>query len=79
MTALMMACNCPQQTSPFDETYKIVKMLVENGANVKSINRKRMTALMFAANAGNLLVVKYLLPLSNKDALDNQKWTVSSF
>lgn len=79
MTALMMACNCPEQTSPFEETHKIVKILVENGVNVKSINRKRMTALMFAANSGNLLVVKYLLPLSDKDAVDNQRWTVSCF
>lgn len=79
MTALMMACNCPQQTSPFEESYKIVKMLVENGANVTTTNRKRMTALMFAANSGNLLIVKYLFPLSNKCAVDNQKWTVSWF
>lgn len=73
----MMACNCPPQTSPYEESYKIVKMLVENGANVKSINRKRMTALMFAANAGNLMVVKYLLPISDKEAVDNQRWNVS--
>lgn len=77
MTPLMMSCNCPEQTSSFEQSYKIVKILVENGANVKSINRKRMTALMFAANSGNLQVVKFLLPLSDKDAVDNQRWTVS--
>lgn len=77
MTTLMMACNCPSDTSPYEETYKIVKILIENGANAKSINRKRINALMFAANAGNLMVVKYLFPLSDTKAVDNQRWTVS--
>ncbi|CAH1999900.1 unnamed protein product [Acanthoscelides obtectus] len=73
-TALMMACNCPSQTSPYSDTMKIIKLLVEKGANVKSINHKRMTALMLAASNGHLVAVKYLLPLSNKDAVDNQGW-----
>ncbi|CAG9833964.1 unnamed protein product [Diabrotica balteata] len=75
-TALMLACNCPRETSPYTESLKIVKLLVEKGANVKATNRKKMTALMFAADAGNLPVVKYILPLSDKDAQDNQKWNV---
>ncbi|KAJ8945177.1 hypothetical protein NQ314_009309 [Rhamnusium bicolor] len=74
-TALMMACNCPKNTSPFAESLDVIKQLVEQGANVKAINRKRMTALMFAANVGNLPAVKYLLPLSNRNAEDNQRWT----
>lgn len=77
MTLLMMACNCPAETAPFEESCKIVKILIENGANARSINRKRITALMFAANAGNLSVVKYLFPYSDKTAVDNQRWTVS--
>lgn len=75
-SALMMACNCPSTTSPFEKTLDIIKQLVKNGAIVKAINRKRMTALMFAASNGNLKAVEYLLPLSNKDAIDNQRWTV---
>ncbi|CAG9821113.1 unnamed protein product [Phaedon cochleariae] len=75
LTALMMSCNCPKETSPFRESLKVIEMLVEYGANVNAINRKRMTALMFAANVGNLPAVKYLLPLSNKNAEDNQRWT----
>ncbi|XP_018578461.1 ankyrin repeat, SAM and basic leucine zipper domain-containing protein 1-like, partial [Anoplophora glabripennis] len=74
-TALMMACNCPNTTSPFEKSLEVIKQLVENGANVKEINRKRMTALMFAANNGNLKAVQYLLPLSIKNAEDNQRWT----
>lgn len=27
---------------------------------------------------GNLLVVEYLLPVSNKEAVDNQRWNVST-
>ncbi|KAG5894902.1 hypothetical protein JTB14_030607 [Gonioctena quinquepunctata] len=76
ITALMMACNCPKPTSPFTESLKVIERLVDNGANPKSINRKRMTALMFSANVGNLPAVKYLLPLSDKNAEDNQRWTV---
>ncbi|XP_028138661.1 ankyrin repeat, SAM and basic leucine zipper domain-containing protein 1 [Diabrotica virgifera virgifera] len=75
-TALMLACNCPRETSPYTESLKIVKLLIEKGVNVKATNRKKMTALMFAADAGNLPVVKYILPLSDKDAQDNQKWNV---
>ncbi|KAJ8970952.1 hypothetical protein NQ317_014060 [Molorchus minor] len=74
-TPLMMACNCPKNTSPYKKSLEVIKQLVETGANVKAINRKRMTALMFASNNGNLEAVKYLLPLSDKDAEDNQKWT----
>ncbi|KAJ8918142.1 hypothetical protein NQ315_011599 [Exocentrus adspersus] len=74
-SALMMACNCPNSTSPFTESLNVIKQLVENGADVKAINRKRMTALMFAANNGNLEAVRYLLPLSDKNAEDNQRWT----
>ncbi|VEN33586.1 unnamed protein product [Callosobruchus maculatus] len=73
-TALMMACNCPNQTSPYSESIKIIKLLVEKGADAKSINNKRMTALMFAASNGHLEAVKFLLPFSNKNAVDNQGW-----
>nr|CAH7764225.1 unnamed protein product [Callosobruchus chinensis] len=73
-TALMMACNCPNQTSPYSESMKIIKLLVDKGADVKSINHKRMTTLMFAASNGHLEAVKFLLPFSNKDAVDNQGW-----
>lgn len=73
----MMACNCPKETSPFENTLDIIKELIEYGANVTAINRKRITPLMFAANNGHLEAVKYLLPLSNKNAEDNQRWTVS--
>lgn len=74
VTPLMMACNSPSYTVPFNKSLEVVKLLVNNGANVKAINRKRMDALMHAACNGNLLVVEYLLPLSNKEAVDNQRW-----
>ncbi|XP_050303429.1 ankyrin repeat, SAM and basic leucine zipper domain-containing protein 1-like [Anthonomus grandis grandis] len=75
MTVLMMACNCPEYTAPFEKSFKVIKLLVDNGANVKQINRKRMDALMYAACNGNLLAVEYLLPKSAKQAVDNQKWS----
>ncbi|XP_023025011.2 ankyrin repeat, SAM and basic leucine zipper domain-containing protein 1 [Leptinotarsa decemlineata] len=75
MTTLMMACNCPKETADFSQSLEIIKLLVDFGVNPKSINRKRMTALMYAANSGNLPAVEYLLPLSDKNAEDNQKWT----
>ncbi|XP_056633989.1 uncharacterized protein LOC130443409 [Diorhabda sublineata] len=74
-TTLMMACNCPKETSPCTETLKVIRLLVNHGVDVKAVNKTRMTALMFAANVGNLPAVQFLLPLSNKDAEDNQKWT----
>nr|CAI5860872.1 unnamed protein product [Callosobruchus analis] len=75
-TALMMACNCPNQTSSYSESMKIIQLLVDKGANVKSINHKRMTALMFAASNGHLEAVKFLLPFSNKNAA--LFWAVST-
>lgn len=74
-TTLMMACSCPKETSPYTETSKVIKLLVKQGVDVKAVNKTRMTALMFAANVGNLPAVEFLLPLSDKDAEDNQKWT----
>ncbi|CAG9862166.1 unnamed protein product [Phyllotreta striolata] len=74
-TALMMAANCPKETSPYEHSLQVARYLVEHGAKVKTIDRKRITPLMFASNAGNLLLVKYLLPISDKQAQDNQKWT----
>lgn len=77
-TPLMGACNCPESTSPYVETLKLVDLLVKNGADVNAFTRKRMTPLMYAASVGNVEVVKYLLPLVNREAEDNQGWTVSN-
>lgn len=75
VTALMMACNCPDSTSPFEKSLEVIKLLVEKGANVHTINRKRMDALMYAACIGNLSALKYLVPKANMQAVDNQRWT----
>ncbi|XP_066144033.1 ankyrin repeat, SAM and basic leucine zipper domain-containing protein 1 [Euwallacea fornicatus] len=74
VTPLMMACSCPSYTAPYQKSFEVVKLLVEKGAVVTVINRKKMDALMYAASNGNLLVVEYLLPKANKEAVDNQRW-----
>lgn len=48
----MMASNSPSYTVPFDKSLEVVKLLVNNGADVKATNRKRMDALMHAACNG---------------------------
>lgn len=48
----MMACNCPDYTAPFEKSLAVVKLLIEHGASVQTINRKRMDALMYAACNG---------------------------
>lgn len=73
----MAACKCPESTTPFSEAQKVVDLLVKHGADVNAATRKRMTPLMYAASSGNVEVVRYLLPLVNKEAVDNQGWTVS--
>ncbi|XP_030767407.1 ankyrin repeat, SAM and basic leucine zipper domain-containing protein 1 [Sitophilus oryzae] len=75
MTAVMLACSCPSYTSPFEKSLEVLNVLVDNGANVRAINRKRVNALMIAATTGNILAVEYLLPLSDRNSIDNQGWT----
>lgn len=75
-TPLMAACSCPAGTSSFDNVVKVVSKLLEHKADVDAINRKRITPFMFAANAGNVEVVKMLGPLvKDKEMEDNQGWT----
>lgn len=71
----MKACSIVQQCSQ-EVCLEIIKLLVENGANVQAVDRKRVTPFMMVAANGNLEAVKFLMPLSNKNALDNQKWNV---
>lgn len=73
----MAACSVPETCAPPNDAFTIAKQLVENGANVKAITRKRITALMYACSNGNIDIVKLLLPLSDKFAVDNQGWNVS--
>lgn len=75
----MAACNCPSSCSPSANVSLVVEQLLEKGANVNAVTRRRMTALMYACSSGNLEVVKLLLPLSNKFATDNQGWNVFIF
>lgn len=72
----MAACSCPPTCAPPESVLDVVKQLIDKGADVSAITRKRMTALMFACNSGNLEVVRLLLPLSDKFATDNQGWNV---
>ncbi|XP_018322507.1 ankyrin repeat, SAM and basic leucine zipper domain-containing protein 1-like [Agrilus planipennis] len=74
-TTLMAACSCPSSTAPYEKSAQIAKLLVEHGADVNAISRKRMTPLMYAASNGNVEIVQQLLPLCDKDAEDNQGWT----
>lgn len=71
-TPLMAACSCPE--SETTQTLEAVTYLIENGANVKATNRKRKTALMFAAGAGNVQVINKLLPICDMNVVDNQGW-----
>lgn len=75
-TVLMAACSVPESSTNPAKAFEIVKCLLEKGANPKAITRKRMTALMYAASNGNLDIVKLLLPISDKFAMDNQNWNV---
>lgn len=70
----MAACSCPE--SETTQTLEAVTYLIENGANVKATNRKRKTALMFAAGAGNVQVINKLLPICDMNVVDNQGWNV---
>lgn len=72
----MAACNCPSSCSPPERALAVVKQLIEKGANVNALTRRRMTALMYACSSGNFEAVKLLLPLFNKFATDNQGWNV---
>lgn len=72
----MAACNCPSSCASPENVFTVVKQLINKGADVKAVNRRRMTPLMYACSSGNLEVVKLLLPLSNKFATDNQGWNV---
>lgn len=76
-TILMAACSVPETCAAASDILNVVQQLVDHGANINAITRKRMTALMYAASNGNIDVVKLLLPLSDKFAVDNQGWTVS--
>jgi ankyrin repeat protein len=46
--------------------YSMVKLLVENGANIDALNTEGKTALMFAVQSGNIRLVKYLLDAGAK-------------
>lgn len=74
----MAACKCPQTCAPEEDVLNVVKLLADKGADVNAVNRKRITPLMYACSSGHLEVVKFLLPVSNKFATDNQGWNVIS-
>ncbi|RZC42622.1 ankyrin repeat, SAM and basic leucine zipper domain-containing protein 1 [Asbolus verrucosus] len=74
-TALMLTCNIAAEDEDMkSNVLACCKLLLDNGIDPNTINRKRRTALMSAAYNGHLEVVKLLLPLTNKDAEDNQRW-----
>ncbi|KAF7282641.1 hypothetical protein GWI33_002238 [Rhynchophorus ferrugineus] len=80
VTPLMLASSRRTTRSiKSEDIMGIVKLLVENGANVKALDRTRKTALMYAAYEGNLNVVQYLLPLSDREASDNQLWNALTY
>lgn len=73
----MLACGNSSDEKSATDKLRTVRLLVESGANVHEVDRKRKTVLMYAAGNSHLDVVEFLLPLCrNKEAKDNQKWTV---
>lgn len=72
----MAACSCPEHTSSEAECLNIVKFLLQNGADAKSLDTTRKTALMLASLNGYTNIVKELLPHSNIKAEDIQGWNV---
>lgn len=73
----MLACSfTSEDESTSKKVLNVVTLLLKSGADVSLIDRKRRTALMLAAHNGHLEVVKLLLPLSDIEAEDNQRWTV---
>lgn len=74
-TALMAACSCTKYTSPYERSLETAKLLVENGAELEKVDRKRMTAFLFAASSGNTLLIEYLMPMVNIFVEDNQGWS----
>lgn len=56
--------------------YPMVKLLVENDANINALNAEGKTALMFAVQSGNIRLVKYLLDAGvNADVTDTNGLT----
>ncbi|XP_022919371.2 ankyrin repeat, SAM and basic leucine zipper domain-containing protein 1 [Onthophagus taurus] len=74
-TALMATSSCTKETCSYEQSYKTLKILLNAGCDPTMINRKRMTALMYASSYGNCLIVEELLKSDNKEVEDNQGWT----
>lgn len=76
----MLLCNIKTKDEATKEKiFSCVKLLLNKEANVNLVDKKRRTAIMFAANNGHLEIVKLLLPLVDKDAEDNQNWNVNKY
>lgn len=70
----MLLCSAKSENE--DNLIACLQLLIEKGADVNAVNRKRKTAFMYAAQSGYVKILKELLPLVNKHAEDNQRWTV---
>lgn len=71
----MLLCSASSENE--ENLLVCLQLLIDKGADVNAVDRRRKTAFMYAAQAGYVNIIKTLLPLTNKHAEDNQRWTVS--
>lgn len=71
----MLLCSAASEKA--ENIVACLQLLIEKGADVNAVDRRRKTAIMYAAQSGYVEIIKILLPLVDKHAEDNQRWTVS--
>ncbi|XP_044729691.1 ankyrin repeat, SAM and basic leucine zipper domain-containing protein 1 [Chrysoperla carnea] len=76
-TPLMAVCSCELERD--ENLVQCASDLISFNAKVKVADRYGMTPLMFAALHGHEQLVSLLMPLSDLEAVDTQKWTALFF
>jgi ankyrin repeat protein len=72
----MCASSCRRVSE--ENVTKIIKLLVENNANIEAYDKYCLTPLMLASRQNNAAVVKYLIDIGvDVDKQDENGWTVS--
>ncbi|GLV41008.1 gasz [Carabus blaptoides fortunei] len=74
-TAVMAACDCPSKNTSASDVLSVIQQLINHGAEIDVVDRRRRTAFMLACAQGFPEVVQFLLPLSKLEQTDNQGWT----